>query len=453
MGQREGGRMQTITRMAGAGFVFSLLLAAPVQADDLDALRTHLDQQRSAEAWALAEKLHGARAGSPDFDFLYARAALAARHPSQAIFALERVRLQQPKKQQAWLLLARAHLAAGDPVRARRERDALLASNPAEAIRAQAQALAVPKGTGPATARPLRGFIGFDVGYDSNVNSATDAASVTGILGNPTWGFSLAPGDRAQSDSFARLSAGYGGKLALGSQVALFADAAGYVNALYDQRQFNTSFYQGRVGASWQAGPHRLALPVSRQVLLVDHSRYSHYDAAALEWTYRLKPAHYLSLAASRGLVSYDDQPTRDTRVTSALLGWSATMGRARFGVSARYGTEDARVDSFGTPALSNAFIGRNTSALGFDARYRLWPRHEPRLGVWVQRSRHDGADPFFAVVRHDQYAALVAGWDWRAWPGWLLRADLSYAANRSDIDLYDYEKTQVLLGVRHDFH
>ena len=131
--------MQTITRMAGAGFVFSLLLAAPVlAAGDLDTLRTHLDQQRSAEAWALAEKLHGPRAGNPDFDFLYARAALAARHPSQAIFALERVRLAQPKNQLAWLLLARAHLAAGDPVRARRERDALLADNPSAAIRNQA---------------------------------------------------------------------------------------------------------------------------------------------------------------------------------------------------------------------------------------------------------------------------------------------------------------------------
>jgi len=454
MGQREGGRMQTITRMIGAGFVFSLLLAASAQAaDDLDTLRTHLDQQRTAEAWALAEKLHGARAGNPDFDFLYARAALAARHPSQAIFALERVRLQQPKNQQAWLLLARAHLEAGDPVRARRERDALLASNPAPAIRAQAQALDVSKGPGSATAYPLRGFIGFDVGYDSNVNSATDATSVTGIGGNTIRGIILAQGDRAQHDSFVRLSGGYGDKLALGSQVSLFADVAGYVNALYDQRQFNTSFYQGRIGTSWQVGPHRLALPVSRQVLLFDHSRYSNYDAAALEWTYRFKPAQSLSLAASRGLVSYDNQPTRDTRVTSALLGWGATIGRAQFGVNARYGMEDARVDSFGTPAQSNAFTGRHTSALGFDARYRLWPRHEPRLGVWVQRSGHDGIDPDFVRIRHDRYAALVAGWDWRAWPGWLLRADLSYAANRSDIDLYDYDKTQVQMGVRHDFH
>lgn len=446
--------MQVLSALVGAGFVFSLLLAAPARAaGDLDILRGHLDRQRTTEAWALAEKLHGARAGDPDFDLLYARSALAARRPSQAVFALERVRLQRPKDQQAWLLLVRAHLAAGDPVRARRERDALLAGNPAAAIRAQARALAVPSGPGTATTRRPRGFIGFDVGYDSNVNSTTDATSVTGVGGDPTLGIVLAPGDRAQHDSLARLSGGYGATFAAGRQVSLFADAAGFINALYDQRQFNTLFYQARIGASWQAGPHRLALPVSRQVLHVDHSRYSNYDAVALQWLYRLKPAQYLSLAASRGLVSYDNQPTRDARATSASLGWSASLGRAQFAVNARYGLEEARVDTFGAPAQSNAFIGRHTSALGFDARYQLWPRHEPRLGVWVQRSGHDGIDPDFLRVRHDRYAALVAGWDWRAWSGWLLRADLSYAANRSDIDLYDYDKTQVLLGVRHDFH
>ena len=445
--------MQTITRMVGAGFVFSLLLAAPVlAADDLDTLRTHLDQQRTAEAWALAEKLHGPRAGNPDFDFLYARAALAARHPSQAIFALERVRLAQPKNQLAWLLLARAHLAAGDPAHARRELDALLASAPPEVIRAQAQKLKLS--VAPATtSRPVHGFIGLDVGYDSNVNSATDAASVTGILGNPTWGINLAPGDRAQSDSSARLSAGIGGKLALGSQTALFADASGYANVLYDHTQFSTSLYQARAGASWRNGSHRLTLPVSRQVFSVGHRRYSVYDAAALEWTYALGVAQQLMLAASRSFSGYVDQPTRDARSTAALAGWSTIVGRARLGVNVRYGQDDPRVDYFGAPAQSNASMSRQSTALGFDASYRLWPRHTPRVGMVFQSSRHDDPDLVFAVERHDQYAYIVAGWDWRIQPDWLLRADLNFAANRSNIDLYDFDRTQVLLGVRHDFH
>lgn len=444
--------MRAITKIVGAGFVCGLLLATPAQAaDDLETLQTHLDKHRSAEAWTLAERLHGRHAGNPDFDFLYARAALAAKHPSEALFALERVRLQRPTQQQAWLLLVQAHLEAGDPAHARREVDALLASAPPEAIRAPAQKLKARLSIATAS-RPVRGYIGIETGYDSNVNSATDALSVTGIVGGPATGFILAPGDRAQSDSFARLSAGVGANLGLGSQASLFADVSGYANALYDQTQFSTSLYQGRVGASWQAGRHRLTLPLSRQVFSVDHRRYSVYDTAALEWTYALSAAQQLMLAASRSFSGYVDQPTRDTRSTAALAGWSTTAGRARLGVNVRYGQDDPRVDSFGTPAQSNAFMGRQVMALGFDARYSLSPQHAPRFGVVFQDSRHDGADPDFRVVRHDQYAYVVAGWDWRVRPNWTLRADLNFAANRSNIDLYDFDRTQILLGVRHDF-
>ncbi len=445
--------MQVLTKIVGAGIAFGLLLVASAQAaDDLDALRTYLAGNRTAEAWTLAEKLEPQHAGKPDFDFLYARAALATKHASQAIFALERVRLRRPEHQQAWLLLVRAHLETGDLAHARRELDALLASAPPETIRAQAQKLKTQV-TPATTSRPVRGFIGFDAGYDSNVNSATDALSVTGIVGGPATGFILAPGDRAQSDTFARLSVGVGGKHALGPQASLFADVSGYANVLYDQTQFNTSLYQGRVGASWRAGPHWLTLPLSRQVFSVDHRRYSVYDNAALEWTYTLSAAHQLMLAASRGFNGYVDQPTRDARTTAALAGWNTTVGRAHLGVTVRYGQEDPRVDFFGTPAQSNAFMGRQVVALGFDASYRLSPYHVPRFGLVYQGSRHDGADPDFAVIRHDQYTYVVAGWDWRVRPDWTLRADLNFAANRSTIDLYDFDRTQVLLGVRHDFH
>jgi len=373
--------MQTLKRILAGGFVFSVLLTAGVQAaDDLDALRGALERNHNTQAWALAEKLEPQRAGDPDFDYLYAQAALAAKQPSRAIFALERVRLQRPSDAQAQLLLVRAQLAAGDSIRAQRELDAVLASTASGTVRREAQMLAkqlVP----PVARHPARGFIGLDFGYDSNVNSATDAVSITGIAGNPSVGVVLAPDDRAQADSFARVSAGYAGRYRLASRTSLFAAAYGYANVLYDQPQFNTSFYQARVGGSWQTGRHRVAIPLSRQVFNLDHGRYSISDTVGLEWTYTINPAQQLLLGASRGLARYIDQPTRDGRFTSALVGWSMQTGRAGLGANVRYGVEDPRVDFNETLAQSNAFMGRQSSALGLDVSYRLWPGHMPRLG------------------------------------------------------------------------
>ena len=127
--------------------------------------------------------------------------------------------------------------------------------------------------------------------------------------------------------------------------------------------------------------------------------------------------------------------------------------GRAGLDVHVRYGLEDPRVDFNEALAQSNAFTGRQSSALGLDASYRLWPGHVPRLGLVVQSSRHADSDPVFEIRRQDRYAVLVAGWDWRVRADWMLRADLNYATNQSNIDLYDFDKIQVLLGVRRDFH
>ena len=442
--------MQVITRVVVAGFVLSLLLAASVQAaGDVNLLRTHLDNRRSAEAWALAEKLEPQHAGNPDFDFLYAQAALAASHPSQAIFALERVRQRQPQQHAAWLLLVRAYIEAGDSIRARRELNALLASAPRSEVQAEARTFAAQLNVAP---RPLHGFVGLDIGYDSNVNNATDAISISGIGGSPAAGVVLALEDRAQPDSFARLYAGYGGRWAFGTHSAFFADVFGYANVLYDQTQFSSSLYRGRIGIDWRRGRQHLTLPLSRQVFNVDHGRYSIYDAAGLEWSYAINARQAMILGASHGLVRYVDQPTRDARLRSAWLGWNTGLGRAHLGLNIRYGQDDARIDFNETLSQSNSFIGRQFYALGLDASYRWRPQHVPRLSILFQDSRHDGADPDFILRRQDQYLYVGAGWDWRFRSDVTLRAYLSYVVNDSNIDIYSYDRLQVLLGVRYDF-
>ena len=113
--------MRTILLTVVVGFALGIPLASAQAAEDVEKLSGYLSSNRVVEAWALAEKIEPQHAGEPEFDLLYAQAALAAKHPSQAIFALERIRQQQPGQQQARLLLVRAHRAAGDSIRARSE--------------------------------------------------------------------------------------------------------------------------------------------------------------------------------------------------------------------------------------------------------------------------------------------------------------------------------------------
>lgn len=419
-------------------------------ADDVDALQNRLDKKQATEAWSLAEQLSARHAGEPRFDLLYARAALETGHSSEAVFALERLRLTRPQDAEVRLLLVRAHLQAGDTEHARSELDALLAGNPPDAVRAEANRLvSQPAPAGP---RPWHASVGLDYGYDSNVNSATDQAVIFGAYGDPLHGIVLPSFNLALHDTFARLSADIGGQYAGVPKTLLFGDVSGSATFLHDETIFDTSTYKFSAGARWQLGSSTLTVPVSRQVLSVGHSPYNTYDVIGVEWSMPVAAGQRMILAASRGMSAYADLPTLDAHVTAATVGWVSTIiDRTQIGASMRYTHNDPRVniDNLGT---SNAYTGSDSYAAVAEMRYTVTSQHTARAGLMYQGSRYGGVDPIFFRSRHDQFFYAVLGWDWRVWRDLTLRAEVNYATNRSNVDLYTFDKTQVLMGVRYDF-
>lgn len=421
-------------------------------ADDLEALQGRLDKKQTAAAWTLAEQLSARHAGEPRFDLLYARAALATGHSSEAVFALERLRLARPQDAEVRLLLVQAHLQAGDTEHARAELDALLAGNPPEAVRAEANKLVGQ--LAPAGPRPWHASLGLDYGYDSNVNSAADQAAILGAYGNgtPNYGILLPPSSRALDDTFARLSAAVGGQYAGVPKTLLFGDVSGSATFLHDETGFDISVYKFSAGARWQLGSSTVTVPLSRQVLSVGHSPYNTYDVMGIEWATLVADRQRLTVAVTRGLSAYANLPTLDARVTTATVGWATMVGRTRIGANVRYGRNDPRVDFDAFAGVSNSYIGSDSYAAIAEASYPVLANHVARAGLMFQGSRYDGADPVFKIDRRDQFFYAVLGWDWRVWRELTLRAELNYATNHSNVDLNTFDKTQVLMGVRYDF-
>lgn len=433
-----------------SGLVCGWMSVAPTRAaDDVDALQSRLDNKQTTEAWSLAEQLSTRHAGEPRFDLLYARAALATGHSSEAVFALERLRLTHPQDYSIWLMLAEAHLQAGDREHARSDLDTLLAGNPPEAVRDKAKRLMVR--VTPSETRPWHASLGLDYGYDSNVNSATDQAVILGANGNPLMGVVLPSSSLAVHDTLARLSADVGGQHAMANTL-LFGGVSGSATFLHDETIFDTSVYKFSAGARWQWASSTLTVPVSRQVLSVNHSPYNTYDLFGIEWSTPVAANQRLVLAVNRGMSAYADMPTLDVHVTTATIGWATLVGRARIGANVRYGHNDPRVDFDAGAGVSNGYIGSDSYAAVAEANYLVLPNHIARAGLMFQGSRYDGADPVFKIDRHDQFAYALLGWDWRVWRELTLRAEVNYATNHSNVGLYTFDKTQVLMGVRYDF-
>lgn len=101
--------MRALLREAGRTIGLLILLSGSAAAQD------------AFSRFETLERETGVRAGDPAFDYALGLAALAARQPAEAVFALTRVLMNDPGHVEARLALARAYVHLGDLGSARRE--------------------------------------------------------------------------------------------------------------------------------------------------------------------------------------------------------------------------------------------------------------------------------------------------------------------------------------------
>ncbi len=176
-----------MVKLGGRIFLATVAIVAteyPAQAAT-DALVTQAMELHSAghadQAYVLLSPHETERTGDPDFDYALGIAAADSGHLGEALIAFQRVLAVQPNNAPARAELARVYALSGDVDTAKAEFDTVVADptipDPVRnrfnrLIRGFDQQI---KG-GP---NKITGFADAEGGYDSNINSATDATSIT----------------------------------------------------------------------------------------------------------------------------------------------------------------------------------------------------------------------------------------------------------------------------------
>ncbi len=443
-------------RWVALGALVFAITALSARAADFTHLE-HLVESGDATAYSVARTLSVNHAGNPDFDYLYGRAALAAGHPDEAIFALQRVLIVRSADDRARLALAQAYARTGEKVSAERELDIVLAHHPAPEIAKNAAALRSSLKR-PLRAAKSRSFVEFGLGYDSNVNAAPSATVLALPAGTvqPISAYAayypanlvLDPNYQSKGDGFGRLAFGLNTYQPFASREFAFGSVAGYENANFSEGQFDTTLVNLVGGAGIDFGRNRFSLPLYHQEFLVDHRRYRQYDALGLAWTYRLEAASLISLSGQYGDYSYQDQSPQDTDSGVVALSWSqefTTASEPRLSGSLYRGTDAAKNGLY-----SN--FGRRYYGVAAEGSYSAFIHQRPYASVLYQHSDYDGADPGIPRVRKENFSRLAAGWNWQFRPDWGLRVEANYTVNSSNITLYEYHRSQFYISMRHDF-
>lgn len=421
----------------------ALLIAANAFAavpDDLERLVEARDYEAAYElAAANVDELEG----DPTFDFNYGLAALETRHFSEAIFALERVLLRDPDQHRVRLELARAQFGSGNYAAARREFEAVLATNPPPAVKANINAfLGLIEQSEQAAAKrsDVILFGEFAGGFDSNVNSATDQDFV--VLPINGLRADLRDGGSEIDDAFTRLSGGVLYRNAL-SRTRVF-DAAGVITRreLLSNDQFDLTFVQLGAGYTFTiAGEHRLRFGARGLLIGLDTETFQRQVGVSTRWDYTLPAGITLTAAASGSILDYDDDPLRDAKQYLFNAGAAKSWGKVSHAIEV-YGALEPADDT-----RRGKHNGRDFYGVNYRMQWALSDRVVPFARLSAQRAKHDASHPVFLKTREDKYVSAGAGVNWQPAKHWLIRGQLSYTNQNSNLDVFEYDRFQVEAG------
>jgi len=420
-------------------------------------------KQAYQELSAVQDKM----SGMPEFDYLLGVAALDSGHIDDAIIAFERVLAVVPGHAGAQMDLARAYYAAGSFDLAEAAFLKLQASNPPPAAQ-----IAINRYLETLRARRLliqAGWSGFGelaIGYDSNItgvpgNFGAAAAQSFNIIGITATGNAI---KRDAPYTQGAIGGEYHHPLSRGWSYFVGGEARG--RYYFGETDFNIASGEVHGGAALNAGDDQYRFT----------GAYAPYN--------------------QKGDAPGDPQPTNDRRIGGASFDWRHSLDpRTQLGLGLQYNDVRFPTDSVenfqqiyvaasylktfegkGSPLMYlTAFLTDDHAKQQFDNgvngqtasksknllggrsffAYAMSPKLQAygSLSLIYRKDKDDYARSTVIQSGHDLWAEIGGGLAWQFREKCALRVQYFYSNNNSNIDIYDYNRSEVSSAVRCDLN
>lgn len=432
--------------------LFAMLTCADVALADesLRKAREFLDAKQYGKAYALLEPEADARAGEPEFDYLLGIAALDSGRATVAVFALERVLLAQPDNAGARAELARAHLRLGEHDQARHEFENVKRSElPASVERTIDDYLAALELAAGRAQTVYDIFVQTGLGYDENVNAATDVSQVAvPVLGGLL--LSLDRTGRETDSAIWNIAAGFGVSTPVFNNEALrFFGRIRYDERLaLDQNEFATRTFGGNGGYRYSVGPHQFSLGAQVQRFYVDGDPNRDLFGGTLQWQYSLSKRTQITAFGQAAALRFPGQEVRDVDRYTGGIGVAHAFdvrGQPVLFFSGYGGTEDEVEEQ-------RPDQGRTLWGLRLGGQYSLTRKLVAYGNFSFEDSDYGRFDPIFLESRDDEFFDVTAGLRFALSRHWSIRPEVRYSENDSTLVVNDYDRINVMVYIRNDF-
>jgi len=444
------GRWHKHVIVAAVLVVLARLAFAPAYAQGtlLNQARALMADGNSQGAYELLAAHESDLAGDAGFDYLLGIAAEDSGHLTHSVFALERVLAVQPDNVLARAEIARVYLMLGEVGTSRREFETVSksASLPPAARKAIEQYLTAFRAT-PEAGADFKGFLAFTVGWDSNVNAASDTSSVA----IPAAGgaiFIIDPSDQEVDDAFTTVAGGASMSYPLNDSLRFNAGLNAYWRYLPNETEFDTASVNGYAGLDLIQGDTVFTLAGQGENFRLDGDTYRNAYGALLQLRQAIGDVSQFTAYGQYARLEYPDQSFRDgNRFTLGGAYSSILPGTfAPTGFIGGYGGVE-EPDDDNSDHLKYNFAGiRMGGQLQFNQQTSLFGFFN------YERRNYDSDDPLFNEPRVDNYYGLRVGSDYHFARQWTVTPAVDYMRSDSNLEIFTYDRWIVSATLRVDF-
>jgi tetratricopeptide (TPR) repeat protein len=428
----------------------AVVITTPVYADDLlQQAEALLNQKQNIQAYDLLVPLEDQRAGDPNYDYLLGLAFLGAGEPTRAAFAFERCLDVEPNNGPCRVQMARTHIILGETPNARNELQTIKDYNPPpEVENLVSQYLGVITNVEKQQQRHINAFAQLGLGYDSNINSATEHSKIALPSSAGSQVFLTVP--VSEDSGFLQLQAGSGIQYKFTPTVTGLADVNVQQHSVLDNHAYDYTTFDTSGGGLLDLNNNmQLQGKLQLQKMWLDGKTYRNVMGLLAQGQRPINENGQLAVFTQVSQMRYDTQTARDARRFNFGLAYSQaieTKYTPSFYTSVYRGQETAKDSAY--DYFSQSFLGFR---LGGSLIYSETISANCHLGT--ETRNYDALNPYlpFSNKRKDTETNLNLGLTWRIKPQLSLQPNYTYSRNSSNLPINDYTRHTVSVDLRFD--
>ena len=427
----------------------------------LEKARGLLSQGNPAGAYGVLAPLEARLAGQADFDYLLGVAALDSGKLEDAIIAFERVLAVAPNHAGAQMDLARAYYAAGSFDLAEAAFLKLRAANPpATAQAAIERYLEAIRERRQQTRAGWTSFGELGLGYDSNLTGVPTDFGAAAFQAFNLSGIEPTGNSVRRKAAFAQGAAGAEYSRPLSRGWSLFA--GGDLRGRLYRKESDFDSYAGEVhaGAALNDGPNQWRTAASLLAYRQEGdapgdpkpTNDRNMGGVAVDYRHAIDTRTQLGLGLQLNAVRFPENEIEDFDQLYLSAAWLKSFERAGLPLLyvTAFVTEDRARNKFADGVTDKS---KNLAGVRTYFQYSLAPKVQlfNALGLVARRDKDAFARSTQVEKGRDSYMEAAFGVAWQFRDGCTLRAQYAYSGNRSNIDIYDFNRHESSSVIRCD--